>query len=56
MTAAARWTTPECPFVIEYGLGVLVSIHVAVSDAFFSVPRGGAEIGGILLDKWKRAG
>jgi proteasome lid subunit RPN8/RPN11 len=53
MTALAKWSTPECPFVIEYAPGPLESIRIAVSDAFFSVPRGGAEIGGILLGKWE---
>jgi proteasome lid subunit RPN8/RPN11 len=33
--------------------GPLESIRIAVSEAFFSVPRGGAEIGGILLGKWE---
>jgi proteasome lid subunit RPN8/RPN11 len=45
----ASWTTPECPFAIEYSLRVLDDIRLAVMDAFFSLPRGGAEIGGILL-------
>jgi proteasome lid subunit RPN8/RPN11 len=53
MTAPAKWSTPECPFVIEYAPDALESIRIAVSDAFFSVPRGGAEIGGILLGKWE---
>jgi JAB1/Mov34/MPN/PAD-1 ubiquitin protease len=50
---AAKWSTPECPFVIEYAPGALNDIRIAVSDAFFSVPRGGAEIGGLLLGKWE---
>jgi proteasome lid subunit RPN8/RPN11 len=50
---AAKWSTPECPFVIEYEPGALNDIRIAVSDAFFLVPRGGAEIGGILLGKWE---
>lgn len=45
----ALWTTPQCPFAIEYSPRVLDSIRLAVVDAFFSLPRGGAEIGGILL-------
>ena len=53
MTALAKWSTPECPFVIEYAPGALEGIRIAVSDAFFSAPRGGAEIGGILLGKWE---
>ena len=47
------WSTPECPFVIEYAPRALDDIRLAVSDAFFSLPRGGAEIGGILLGKWE---
>ncbi len=45
------WTTPECPFTIEYTARVLDDIRLAVVDAFFSLPRGGAEIGGILLGR-----
>jgi proteasome lid subunit RPN8/RPN11 len=43
------WSTPQCPFTIEYSSRVLDDIRLAVVDAFFSLPRGGAEIGGILL-------
>ncbi|HUK15899.1 MAG TPA: hypothetical protein VLW65_05770 [Bryobacteraceae bacterium] len=46
---AGMWTTPQCPFVIEYAPRVLDDIRLAVVDAFFSLPRGGAEIGGILF-------
>ncbi|HXK02357.1 MAG TPA: hypothetical protein VMS37_08140 [Verrucomicrobiae bacterium] len=42
------WSVPECPFTIEYSARVLDDIRLAVTDAFFSLPRGGAEIGGIL--------
>ena len=45
----ALWTTPQCSFAIEYSPRVLDDIRLAVVDAFFSLPRGGAEIGGILL-------
>jgi len=51
--AVATWTAPECPFRIEYSTRVLDDIRLAVVDAFFSLPRGGAEIGGILLGKWE---
>lgn len=43
------WEAPQCPFSIEYSARVLDDIRLAVVDAFFSLPRGGAEIGGILL-------
>ena len=46
---AATWTAPECPFQVEYSTRVLDDIRLAVVDAFFSLPRGGAEIGGVLL-------
>ena len=49
--AVAKWTAPECPFQIEYCTRVLDDIRLAVVDAFFSLPRGGAEIGGVLLGK-----
>src|SRR5580698_318154 len=48
-TAVGEWTAPQCPFRIEYSARVLDDIRLAVVDAFFSLPRGGAEIGGILL-------
>ena len=48
----ATWKTAECPFPIEYSLRVLDDIRLAVVDAFFSLPRGGAEIGGILLGRY----
>src|SRR5882757_499361 len=46
------WSTPKCPFVIECSARVLDDIRLAVSDAFFSLPRGGAEIGGVLLGRF----
>jgi proteasome lid subunit RPN8/RPN11 len=47
------WSTPECPFSIECSSRVLDDIRLSVNDAFFSLPRGGAEIGGILLGGWQ---
>jgi proteasome lid subunit RPN8/RPN11 len=43
------WTAPQCPFTIQYSTRALDDIRLAVTDAFFSLPRGGAEIGGILV-------
>jgi proteasome lid subunit RPN8/RPN11 len=43
------WSVPECPFTIEASARVLDDIRLTIMDAFFSLPRGGAEIGGILL-------
>ena len=48
----ATWKAPQCPFTIEYSLRALDDIRLAVVDAFFSLPRGGAEIGGILLGRY----
>jgi len=50
---SATWTAPQCPFKIDYSLRALDDIRLAVTDAFFSLPRGGAEIGGILLGSWE---
>src|SRR5690349_2823623 len=50
-TANGTWNPPQCPFAIEYVPRVLDDIRLAVVDAFFSLPRGGAEIGGILLGR-----
>ncbi len=49
--ALVRWSVPECPFAIVYEPRVLDDIRMAVVDAYFSLPRGGAEIGGILLGR-----
>jgi len=52
-SALATWRVPQCPFTIEYSPQMLEEIRLAVVDAFFSLPRGGAEIGGILLGKYQ---
>src|SRR6516162_3893110 len=51
--ALAQWSAPECPFTIEYSPRILDDIRLTVVDAFFSLPRGGAEIGGILLGDYR---
>lgn len=51
-SSLVRWTTAGCPFVIEYDKTAVDDIRLAVVDAFFSLPRGGAEIGGILLGEY----
>ena len=53
-SAPVTWTAPQCPFTIEYAPRVLDDIRLAVVDAFFSLPRGGAEIGGILLGRHEK--
>jgi proteasome lid subunit RPN8/RPN11 len=52
-SAVGVWSVAECPFAIEYSRRVLDDIRLAVTEAFFSLPKGGAEIGGILLGKWE---
>src|SRR5208283_1469208 len=47
------WSATECPFSIDCSTRVLDDIRLAANDAFFSLPRGGAEIGGILLGRWQ---
>ncbi len=51
-SALGTWSAPECPYIIEYSPRVLDDIRLAVVDAFYSLPRGGAEIGGILLGRF----
>ncbi len=43
------WETPECPFRIEYAAGMLNQIRMAAVEAYYSVPHGGVEIGGVLF-------
>jgi hypothetical protein len=50
--ALETWSAASCPFTIEYSRRVLDDIRLAVVDAFFSLPRGGAEIGGVLLGRF----
>src|SRR5438045_2117515 len=46
------WSVPQCPFTIECSARVLDDIRLIVTDAFFSLARGGLEIGGVLLGKF----
>ena len=43
------WSAPQRPYTVEFAPRTLDDIRLAVVDAFFSLPRGGTEIGGILL-------
>ena len=43
------WRAGECPFRIDYDPALLNEIRRLAVDAFCSLPRGGAEIGGILF-------
>ena len=47
------WWPPQSPFQIFYSRLVLEQIRLAVVDAYFLVPRGGLEIGGVLLGKYR---
>jgi len=54
-SAIMTWHVSECPFTIESSARVLDDIRLAVMDAFFSLPRGGVEIGGILIGRFENA-
>jgi len=41
-SAVGIWSAPECPYTVEYSTRVLDDIRLAVVDAFYSLPRGGA--------------
>jgi proteasome lid subunit RPN8/RPN11 len=42
------WQTPLCPFKIDFEPAKLEDVRVAVLGGFYTVPRGGIEIGGVL--------
>ena len=46
--ACQIWRVPECPFPIEWSAAMMEQIRLAAMEALFSVPHGGAEIGGVL--------
>ncbi|MBV9504688.1 MAG: Mov34/MPN/PAD-1 family protein [Acidobacteriia bacterium] len=48
-STSLNWRAPGCPFTIQYSQHVLETIRLAVVEAFFLLPRGGAEVGGVLL-------
>lgn len=48
----ASWEDPQCPFRIEWTPQKLEEIRIAVVDALYAVPRGGLEIGGVLLGRF----
>src|ERR1051325_3075409 len=50
------WQVPECPLLIQYSPAMLDEIRLAVVEAFFSLPRGGAEIGGVLFGSHDQKG
>ncbi len=50
-SSLVTWNVPECPFTIECLPRVLDDVRLGIIDAFFSLPRGGVEIGGLLLGR-----
>jgi proteasome lid subunit RPN8/RPN11 len=48
MPQFGTWSVPNCPLAIEYDLDILETIRREVSNGFH-VPRGGVEVGGLLL-------
>ncbi len=50
---ASVWEDPHCPFRVEWDPGKLNQMRKAVVDAFYALPRGGIEIGGLLLGRFE---
>jgi proteasome lid subunit RPN8/RPN11 len=48
-----KWSVPECSFTVECSARTLDDIRLVITDAFFSLARGGLEIGGILLGRFE---
>ena len=42
------WTVPECPYRITLLASVVNEVRILAVEAFYSVPRGGVEIGGVF--------
>jgi proteasome lid subunit RPN8/RPN11 len=51
MDVCGTWQVMQSPFSIRYSRRTLEDIRLAVVDAFFSLPRGGVEVGGMLVGK-----
>jgi proteasome lid subunit RPN8/RPN11 len=51
-TTVVTWDVPECPFTVECSARTLDDIRLVITDAFFSLARGGLEVGGILLGQF----
>ncbi len=43
------WERPRCPVRLEFPCAVMEAIRQLVVEAFYSVPRGGVEVGGVLF-------
>jgi proteasome lid subunit RPN8/RPN11 len=48
------WTVPECPYRVTISATVVNEIRILAVEAFYSVPRGGVEIGGVFFGTQKR--
>jgi proteasome lid subunit RPN8/RPN11 len=48
-TAILLWTIPECPYRVSIPASVINEIRILAVEAFYSVPRGGVEIGGVFF-------
>lgn len=46
-----EWAAPDPPFPVEYSPGALEQVRKLTVDAFYSLPRGGIEVGGLLLGR-----
>ena len=44
-----QWTVPDCPNRVSITSSVLNEIRILAVEAFYSVPRGGVEIGGVFF-------
>ncbi len=44
----STWEVPGHPLRVQYSLSVLEQVRRAVLDGFYSLPRGGVEVGGVL--------
>ena len=44
----AVWQAPGCAWTVEYPPALMEQVRRQVLEAFFAVPRGGAEAGGVL--------
>ena len=43
------WAAPECPFRVTVPAPVINEIRILAVEAFYSVPRGGVEVGGVFF-------
>ncbi len=50
-SGAVVWQSSHCSFEIEFSPVKLDEIRIAVVEGFYSVPRGGVEVGGVLFGR-----